>query len=156
MTRIVAADLSTAPLGLFAFALAMMIGRFLGDAARVKLGDQKLLLFGGFFATIGIAVIIVYPFTISAIAGFFLIGVGLSTIVPIAYSQAGNMPGIAPGVGIGMVTTIGYAGFLFGPPVIGFLADWQNLRIAFIFILGLFVIMTILTALQKKKQLIES
>lgn len=155
MTRIVAADLSTAPLGLFAFSLAMMIGRFLGDAARVRFGDRKLLLFGGLFAITGIAIIIVYPFTASAISGFFLIGVGLSTIVPIAYSQAGNMPGIAPGVGIGMVTTIGYAGFLFGPPIIGFLADWQNLRTAFIFILGLFVIMTILTWIQKK-QLSES
>ncbi|MEM6699561.1 MAG: MFS transporter, partial [Bacteroidota bacterium] len=96
MTRIVKADLSTAPLGLFAFALAMMIGRFLGDAARVRLGDQKLLLFGGLFATAGVTLIITSPFTIPAISGFFLIGIGLSTIVPIAYSQAGSMPGIAP------------------------------------------------------------
>ncbi|MEM8523180.1 MAG: MFS transporter [Bacteroidota bacterium] len=160
MTRIVEADLSTAPLGLFAFSLAMMIGRFLGDAARVRFGDQNLLFFGGLFAMSGIALIVFLPATISAIFGFFLIGVGLSSIVPIAYSQAGNMPGIAPGVGIGMVTTIGYAGFLFGPPIIGFLADWQNLRIAFMFILGLFFAMTSLAWIQRqrkqKKRLHES
>jgi len=160
MTRIVSADLSTAPFGLFAFSLAMMIGRFLGDAARIRFGDQNLLLFGGLFATFGMTLIVLYPSTVFAISGFFLIGVGLSTIVPIAYSQAGSMPGIAPGVGIGMVTTIGYSGFLFGPPIIGFLADWQDLRIAFIFILGLFFAMTIMAGLQRqrkqKKQLRES
>ncbi len=55
------------------------------------------------------------------------------------------MPGIKPGVGISMVTTIGYSGFLFGPPIIGFLADWQGLRLAMGFIALLFVIMALLS-----------
>ncbi|MEL6721227.1 MAG: MFS transporter, partial [Bacteroidota bacterium] len=75
MTRVVDSDLSTAPLGLFAFSLAMMICRFLGDAARVRFGDQVLLLSGGIFSIIGIALIVAYPFAMTSILGFFLIGV---------------------------------------------------------------------------------
>ena len=75
-------------------------------------------------------------------AGFFLVGIGLSVIVPIAYSVAGNSSSVSPGVGLAMVTTVGYSGFLFGPPIIGFLADWQTLRIALISVGILFLLMT--------------
>lgn len=152
MTRIVRTAKSTAPIALFAFSLAMMIGRFVGDRARTELGDNKLLLLGGGLSILGISTIIFSPFLVLTIAGFFLVGLGLSTIVPIAYSQAGSTPGLAPGVGIGMVTTIGYAGFLFGPPVIGFVADAYDLRIAFLFILGLFGLMTVLVLRQLSTQ----
>ncbi|MEM0994958.1 MAG: MFS transporter [Bacteroidota bacterium] len=148
MTRIVGADKSTAPLALFAFSLAMMIGRFFGDRARLKFGDAKLLIFGSLLSILGVSTIILSSMVVLTVIGFLLVGSGLATIVPIAYSQAGNVPNLAPGVGIGMVTTIGYAGFLFGPPIIGFIADWQNLRIAFLFILALFVIMGFLASRQ--------
>lgn len=144
MTLIADASKSTAPIALFAFSLAMTIGRLLGDRARLRFGDNSLLLFGGVMASLGASVIIFSTLIPLTIFGFFMVGLGLSTIVPIVYSQAGNVPGLAPGVGIGMVTTIGYAGFLFGPPTIGFLADWYDLQIAFYFILSLFVVMTIL------------
>ncbi len=72
-------------------------------------------------------------------------GIGLSTIVPIAYSIAGNAKGLPPGVGIAMVTTVGYSGFFFGPPVMGFLSDLVTLRYAFLLVLFLFfLVMTIL------------
>jgi hypothetical protein len=41
-----------------------------------------------------------------------------------------------------MVTTVGYAGFLVGPPVIGFLSEWQTLRFALVIVSVLFVLMT--------------
>ena len=74
-----------------------------------------------------------------AIAGFFLVGLGLSVIVPIAYSVAGNNSELGPGVGLAMVTTVGYTGFLFGPPIIGFIADLAGLRIGLIFVAFLFL-----------------
>ena len=74
-----------------------------------------------------------------------LVGLGLSVIVPIAYSKAGNMPNIEPGVGISMVTTVGYSGFLMGPPIIGFIADWVGLRIALGVVLVLFLLMFFLS-----------
>jgi MFS family permease len=73
--------------------------------------------------------------------GFFIVGLGLSTIVPIVYSAAGNTEGVSPSVGIAMATSVGYAGFFVGPPVIGYLAEAFDLRIGLLFTLCLFVIM---------------
>ena len=75
---------------------------------------------------VGILLLILFPVPWMVITGLFLVGLGLSVIVPITYSTAGSAEGLAPGVGISMVTTIGYSGFLFGPPIIGFIADWQT------------------------------
>ena len=43
-----------------------------------------------------------------------------------------------------MVTTVGYAGFLFGPPIIGFVADISSLRQGLLLVVVLFVVMTVL------------
>jgi MFS family permease len=149
MENIANADRALAPLGLSAFALAMTIGRILGDGARVKFGDRLLMISCGLIATVGIvtAIFFVHPFTV--IAGFFVVGIGLSAIVPIAYSIAGHTKDLPPGVGLAMVTTVGYSGFLFGPPIIGFIAQWQNLRVALCFVALLFVLMTILSSRRK-------
>jgi MFS family permease len=72
-----------------------------------------------------------------------LVGLGLSTIVPIVFSSAGNLKNISPSAGISMATSIGYTGFFIGPPAIGFLAETFGLRIGLVFVLGLFVLMTI-------------
>jgi fucose permease len=132
------------PLGLVAFSTAMMTGRFMGDSARQKIGDNLLLKISAVIATCGMILAVAWPVIIAGIIGFFLVGLGLAVIVPIAYSTAGSLPGLSPGVGISMVTTIGYAGFLVGPPVIGFISDWQGLRVGMGFVLFLFVLMLLL------------
>ncbi|NRB48640.1 MAG: MFS transporter [Saprospiraceae bacterium] len=151
LEKIVKASPSLAPIGLAAFSMAMMLGRFVGDRLRANWGDGKLLINSSLIALfgIGLSVGVLSPF--AAITGFFLVGLGLATIVPIAFSVAGNMPGVKPGVGISMVTTIGYSGFLFGPPIIGFVADWQDLRIAMGLIAFLFIIMTLLSFNLRKR-----
>ncbi len=145
MNQIANADAALAPIGLGAFSTAMMIGRIFGDKGRVVFGDGKLLIINSLVALFGIALLVTFPTPIMAIIGFFLIGLGLSVIIPIAFSTAGTMEGLAPGVGISMVSTIGYSGFLLGPPIIGFIADWQTLRTGMLFIAFLFVMMTLLT-----------
>ncbi len=141
MENVSLASEALAPLGLAAFSMAMMVGRIFGDAVREKLGDGKLLLYSSILSVLGLTVVVGLPQTYPSIFGFFLVGLGLATIVPIVYSRAGNLEGIDPGVGISMATTIGYAGFLFGPPLIGFMADWMGLRIAMGVVLVLFVLM---------------
>ena len=83
---------------------------------------------------------------------FFLVGIGLSTIVPIVYSAAGNTVGVEPSIGIAMATTIGYSGFFIGPPVIGYLADEFGLKAGLSFTLVLFVVMMVLITRMKKKK----
>jgi len=149
MENIAMASPALAPLGLSAFALAMPIGRFFGDGARLKFGDRNLMVICGLISTMGIALTLLFKNPYSVIAGLFIIGIGLSSIVPIAYSIAGNSKNLPPGVGLAMVTTVGYSGFLFGPPIIGLLANWQSLRIALMVVAFLFVIMTFLSARYK-------
>lgn len=152
MKFIVLSEPAIAPLGLAAFNLAMMAGRFLGDKGRVSLGDYKLLIINSLIAIVGMGMVLIPLHEIWVIVGFLLVGFGLSVIVPIAYSKSGSMEGVDPGVGIAMVTTIGYAGFIVGPPIIGFIADWTTLRVALIFVLGLFLIMGFLSIREANRQ----
>lgn len=149
MENIAMAPPALAPLGLSAFALAMTIGRFFGDGARLQFGDRKLMIICGVISTLGISLTLLFSNPYSVIIGLFVVGIGLSSIVPIAYSVAGNSKNLPPGVGLAMVTTVGYSGFLFGPPLIGLLANWQSLRIALMLVAFLFVVMTFLSARYK-------
>jgi MFS family permease len=149
MENVVDASAAIAPIALSAFATAMTVGRIFGDKARASWGDSKLISIGGVTATVGLAIALLFPFTYSAIMGFFFVGLGLSTIVPITYSIAGNTKDLPSGVGLGMVTTVGYAGFLFGPPIIGFIADMSSLRFGLALVGLLLLIMTILGFLRR-------
>jgi MFS family permease len=144
MENIVLASKTLAPIALSAFATAMTMGRIFGDRVRSACGDAKLIMAGGLMASVGLGLAIAYPEPYVAICGFFLVGLGLSTIVPIAYSIAGNSKELPSEVGLAMVTTVGYSGFLFGPPIIGFIADLSNLRIGLLLVIVLFVVMTAL------------
>jgi MFS family permease len=144
MEKVAHASVTLAPIGLSAFATAMTVGRIFGDRIRARLGDKKMIIIGGTLATSGLLFTLILSSPLASITGFFFVGLGLSTIVPIAYSIAGNTKDLSPGVGLAMVTTVGYSGFVVGPPIIGFIANWQSMRIALAFVAVLFIVMTIL------------
>ncbi len=101
------------------------------------------MLIDALMAIAGLVIALTFVSVWSTFLGFFLVGLGLSTIVPIVFSSAGNLKNISPSAGISMATSIGYAGFFVGPPAIGFLAETFGLRLGLGFVLGLFVIMAI-------------
>ena len=123
------------------FGVSMTIGRIFGDYFTLKLGKQKLMLIDALLAIFGLGIALFFASVWSTLLGFFLVGLGLSTIVPIVFSSAGNLKNISPSAGISMATSIGYTGFFIGPPAIGFLAETFGLRLGLGFVLGLFVIM---------------
>ena len=127
--------------GLTAFAAMMTLGRVIGDRGRLRFGDQRMLIIGSVLSLAGIVLVLSLLGPYVVIVGFGIVGLGLANIVPIVYSLAGSMPGIKPGVGIAMATTIGYSGFMIGPPIIGFVADASNLHIGLFVLAGLFVLM---------------
>lgn len=134
------------------FGVAMTIGRTFGDYFTIKLGKQKIMFIDACLATLGLTIAIIFASTWSVFVGFFMVGLGLSTIVPIVFSSAGNLKNITPSVGISMATSIGYTGFFIGPPTIGFLAEAFGLRIGLGFVLFLFVLMAgIISVLLSKK-----
>ena len=124
-----------------AFATAMTIGRLFGDRLIDKAGKQTVLYCSCFAAIAGLAVVLLVISAPAAIAGFFLVGAGLSNVVPMTYSMAGNLKGVEPAAGIAFASTIGYSGFFIGPPVIGYLGDAYGLRIGLCFTLCLLLIM---------------
>ena len=128
----------------FSFSAAMTIGRLTGDYFINRAGRQKLLLINCFIAICGLSLALAIPSVFTIILGFFMIGIGLSTIVPVVYSTAGNIKDIDPSAGIAVASTIGYTGFFIGPPTIGYLSDHFGLRVALCYPLLLFVVMFLL------------
>lgn len=123
------------------FGAAMTIGRFFGDYFTRKIGKRSLLMTDSLLAICGLGMAIAAPTPTITLIGFFIVGIGLSTVVPIIYSTAGNTPGVAPSVGIAMATSIGNLGFFVGPPTIGYLADLWGLRVGLLFTVLLFILM---------------
>lgn len=126
--------------GYILFAVAMTIGRLLGDNLVARLGDYRTLLVGGVVAVAGFIVMLAVPVASVALAGFLLIGLGASNIVPVLFRRAGAQTSMPPALAIGALTTLGYAGILVGPAGIGFLAKAVGLPIAFWIIAGLLIL----------------
>ncbi|HZY19693.1 MAG TPA: MFS transporter [Ramlibacter sp.] len=116
-----------ASLGYACFSAAMAAGRFGGDWVRARVSPVALLRTSGALGALGMALALVIPHPGAALAGFALVGLGFSNIVPVLFSVAGQLPGIAPAHGIASVSSVGYAGLMAGPPLIGFIADARSL-----------------------------
>ncbi len=116
--------------GVAVFYGAMTAGR-LGAAWVVwRFGNRRTLLGAGLLAAGGMALALATREPLLVIAGFLIVGLALSAVVPIAFSFAGDLaPGRAAGA-ISVVTTLGYGGFLLGPVVVGGLAELFGLRLA--------------------------
>ena len=125
---------SIAALGYAAFSVTMTLGRLLGDWITKNLGATRVVKYGSLISFVGLLVLIFTHSPYVAMLGFAAAGIGLANIVPIAFSAAGNREGIHPSEGIAGVASIGYAGFLAGPPIIGFIAQSINIRFAFMFV----------------------
>ncbi len=123
--------------GFTAYVTTMATGRFFGDWVAFRLGIKKMLQLSGALTASGLLLAVFFPNFITATIGFLLVGAGVSSVVPMIYSAVGKSKLMSPGVAIAAASTIGYLGFLFGPPFIGFIAQVTSLRIS----LGLIAVM---------------
>jgi hypothetical protein len=114
----------------------MGIGRLVGDGVAARLGAATAVRGGALVAALGLGLALAFPEPAPAIAGFAVMGVGLSVVFPLALRAAG-MEGEGAGAGLAAVSTVGYVGFLAGPPLIGSLADASSLRAALSLVGGL-------------------
>lgn len=130
-----------AGLGFAAFSVAMTIARLLGDRIVQALGGTKVIFLGGICAAGGFLLIVLVPLPEVAFLGFVLIGLGASNIVPVMFTAAGNQSVMPVGLAISAVATMGYAGILVGPALIGFVAQLSSLSVSFALVaLGLLVL----------------
>jgi predicted MFS family arabinose efflux permease len=121
-----AATASLAAAGYAVFAVAMAAGRFSGTAVAERLGRDGAVRAGGLVSLAGVLLTVLGPGLAGAYAGAALWALGVCLVFPAAVSAGGETPD-RPADAIAAVTTIGYGGFLVGPPLIGLLADQVGL-----------------------------
>jgi predicted MFS family arabinose efflux permease len=141
--RALGTGLGFAAAGYATFSLAMTGGRLLADRITAKIGPVRFVRYGASLAAIGLAIGLLSHIPLIALLGFGCAGAGFSGIVPILFSAGGRTPGIPSSVGISAVATMGFVGFLIGPPAIGFAADMTSLSWA----LGIVVVASVIAAL---------
>ena len=147
--KVVAVPKELTTLGYAAFMGTMAGGRFLGDRIVMRFGQQRVLQGSGMVITTGLLIAVLFPFIIPATIGFLLVGFGVSSVIPLVYSAAGRSKTLSPGVALAAVSTIGFLGFLLGPPMIGFIAQAFSLRWSFTLIAFLGFGTTVLASLMK-------
>lgn len=130
--RVVRASPAWMGLGYVAFMGTMALGRFLVDRWVGVYGWVHIVRICGALIAVGLLVSAAYPSLLVATLSFMLVGAGTSAIVPLVYGQAGKSKVLSPSMALSAVSTIGFFGFLLGPPIIGLLAEVSNLRIAFV------------------------
>ena len=129
--KVVQAPASLTTIGYVAFTGTMALGRFLGDWLVTKLGVKRMLQMSGTIITTGLLIAVLFPYLFTATTGFLLVGFGVSSVVPIVYGSAGKSTTMPASTALAAVSTIGFLGFLIGPPIIGFIAQAINLRWSF-------------------------
>jgi MFS family permease len=144
--KVVNAPRQLVALGYTAFMSTMAGGRFLGDWVITRLGKRQVLQASGLLIFSGLLLAVLFPYLLFAILGFMLVGFGVSSVIPVVYSAAGNAQNLAPSVALATVSSIGFVGFLIGPPIIGFIAEALSLRWSFTFIAILGLGTTLLSA----------
>ncbi len=125
------------------FALAMTVARLSSDRLSDILGPVVVTRLGALVAGCGLGIGLLIGSAAAGIAGFICLGAGLAPIVPNVFRAAAMSPGTSPGAGIATGTTIGYLGFMVGPPLIGAAGHAFGLATG----LGFVVLATVVVAL---------
>jgi predicted MFS family arabinose efflux permease len=115
------ASAAAAATGFTGFSLGMAIARLGGDVLNERLGAGPLLRGGMGLVAIALGGVLLIGEAVPAVVGFALCGLGIANAVPLLFSAAGRLD--PPGPSLAATFTVGYTGFIIGPPVIGFLAD---------------------------------
>ncbi|GAA4318324.1 MFS transporter [Compostibacter hankyongensis] len=132
-------------LGYAAFTATMALGRFLADGLVHRMGTARVLKLSGLLIFAGLLIPVAYPALNTVILGFLLVGAGTSSVVPLVYGIAGRSGTLSSGMALAAVSTVGYLGFLFGPPLIGFVAGYTSLRISFLVVAAMGATITVMT-----------
>ncbi|MFO7826704.1 MAG: MFS transporter [Cyclobacterium sp.] len=141
MAKVVDAPSGLIPTGYVAYMGAMAMGRFAADKLANKFGKIKVLKFSGLTVFAGLMLAVLLPTIWAVIPGFLMVGFGTAAVVPLTYSLAGKSSSYSPGIALAMVSTVSFFGFLLGPPLIGFIAEWVGLKgsFALISLVGLMI-----------------
>jgi MFS family permease len=131
MDKAVHSTHATATAAFVVFMTTLTISRFAGDKIVGRFGVKLLMQCSGVLIVTGFLLAVLFPYVLTTIIGFGLVGIGTSCIVPLCFSEAGKSTTMAKGPAIAAVSTVGYFGFLVVPPMVGYVAQALNLRWSF-------------------------
>lgn len=126
-------DAELAGIGYASFSIAMAIMRLLGDQLVSKLSGRAMVVGGGILASFGIVLAVATPYVATALLGFAILGIGAANIVPVLLSEGGRLKNIPASIAIPAISTMGYAGQLAGPAILGLIAFRLSLGYALLF-----------------------
>lgn len=132
-------SLSHIGLGYAGFSLAMTIGRFIGDSLSSKYSSMSIVKGGALIGIMGF-VTVLSSSTYVSIAGFTIIGLGFSVVIPVVFRMAANTNGVDAESGTALVIGFGYFGFLFGPFLIGYIAENTSLHFSYSLLMAVMII----------------
>jgi MFS family permease len=132
--KVVQAEKAWIGAGYTAFMCAMAMGRFVADWIANRWSFRNTIAVSGLLITSGLGIAVAAPFVIPSIIGFLIVGFGVSSVIPLVYSEAGKSKVASPGMALTAVSSIGFLGFLVGPPLIGVVAGLFSLRVSLLII----------------------
>jgi MFS family permease len=124
-------------LGYASFMVMMATGRFLADGLAVRFGRKRVLQVSGMMISAGLFLSVFFPYITTSTIAFMVVGLGVSSVVPSVYSTAGSQGSVPAGIAIATVASVGFLGFLMGPPLIGYISAAAGLRCSFA-VIGVF------------------
>lgn len=139
--------------GYMAFMGMMAFGRLISDKFTNRYGSRSIIQVSGVLIFSGLLLAVLIPNIVFGIVGFILVGAGTSSVIPLTYNEVGKTNTFPSGIALALVSTIGYFGFMLGPPLIGFVADIINLQASFtlVAIVGLTITVIVTTGFKKKQ-----
>ncbi|MFE3451610.1 MFS transporter [Nonomuraea sp. NPDC059194] len=150
LTEVAAAGPGMAAAGYTVFMLCMAGARLAGDRLVHRFGPVTVVRAGGALAVVGGIIVVAARTPLLCVAGFALIGLGVATIVPLVFAQAGHV-GPTPGEGVAGVATITYLSGLTAPAVTGWVAGGISYPAAFGMITGVAVLMVLLATAMRPR-----
>jgi Major Facilitator Superfamily len=112
-----------------AFAGALFVGRLFAARVLFGLGPRRTILVAGIGAGIGGTIAVLSDSVPVVAAAFLLMGLGISAVGPAGFSLV-EETGADPAGAVAAVATVGYSGFVWSPPLLGWIADTVDLRAA--------------------------
>jgi MFS family permease len=129
VTDVARVDPTTGAVGLIAVSAFMVVIRLLGDRLVTRFGRRAIVRFGGVCASLGYLAVTLVSGLPLLVLGWALVGLGVGMIAPQVYAVAGHIGG---GRVLAVVVTFGYAAFLIGPAVVGFLVNQLGIHHAMV------------------------
>ncbi|MCU0298760.1 MAG: MFS transporter [Candidatus Nanopelagicales bacterium] len=131
LTDVLGATESVAALAYAAYALFMLVGRVFADRLVGHRGAQSVITLGGIIAAAGLLIVAFAPTSAIAIAGFAVIGLGISPVLPMAFVAASHHDPGHTGIAVARVNVANYIGFVIGAPLVGLIGEFSSLRVGF-------------------------